>query len=84
MASPRGAIRGHRACRLGLQVSGDMEDSAVGRRLKQQSAASRDAISEDPELTAWRRSMRDKVAAQNSNPAMAPRHSGRAETEPEP
>ena len=60
---------------VGRQVSGDMEDSAVGRRMKQQAAVSRDAISEDPELTAWRRSMRDKVAAQNSNPAMAPRHS---------
>ncbi|KAL3915665.1 MAG: hypothetical protein SGPRY_007133 [Prymnesium sp.] len=33
-----------------------------GRRLKEKSAASRDAISEDPELTAWRRSLRDKAA----------------------
>jgi len=42
------------------KVSGDMENSMLGRRLKEQSAASRDAISEDPELTAWRRSLRDK------------------------
>jgi len=42
------------------KVSGDMEDSMLGKRLKEQSAHSRDVISEDPELTAWRRSLRDK------------------------
>ena len=42
------------------KVSGSMEDSMVGRKLKEKAVESRDAISEDPELTAWRRSLRDK------------------------
>eukprot|EP00966_Prymnesium_polylepis_P148100 3421342-Prymnesium_polylepis.1 len=33
------------------KVSGEMEDSVLGRQLKAKSAQSRDAISEDPELT---------------------------------
>lgn len=56
------------------KVSGNMEDSAIGRRLKEQSEHSRDAISEDPQLTDWRRTMRAKfntpegaaIARQNS------------------
>ena len=42
------------------KVSGDMQDSLVGRKLKEKAEVSRDAISEDPELTAWRRGLRDK------------------------
>ena len=56
------------------KVSGSMEDSMVGRKMKEKAVESRDAISEDPELTAWRRSLRDKfntpegaaIARQNS------------------
>ena len=56
------------------KVSGNMEDSAVGRRLKESSEQSREAISESAELTDWRRSLRNKfnteegarIARQNS------------------
>ena len=56
------------------KVSGSMEDSAVGRRLKESSEHSREAISESAELTDWRRSLRNKfnteegarIARQNS------------------
>ena len=57
------------------KVSGKIEDSAVGRRLKEKAAEDlRDGISESEELTAWRRSLRGKfnspegaaVARQNS------------------
>ena len=42
------------------KVSGEMEDSMIGRKLKEQSETSRDTISEDPTLTDWRRSLRSK------------------------
>ena len=42
------------------KVSGKLEDSALGRRLQETSEKSRDAISESPELTDWRRSLRGK------------------------
>ena len=42
------------------KVSGDMQDSAIGRRLKTSSEVSRDAISESEELAEWRRSIRSK------------------------
>jgi len=42
------------------KVSGEMEDSAIGRRMKAQSAEARDAVSENAELTDWRRSLRGK------------------------
>jgi len=56
------------------KVSGSMEDSMIGRTLKEQSLHSRDAISENKELTDWRRSLRGKfnteegarIARQNS------------------
>jgi len=56
------------------KVSGSMEDSMIGRKLKEQSEHSRDAISENAELTDWRRSLRGKfnteegarIARQNS------------------
>ena len=42
------------------KVSGKLEDSALGRRLKESSEVSRDKISENSELTDWRRSLRGK------------------------
>jgi len=42
------------------KVSGELEDSAIGRRMKAQSAEARDAVSEDAHLTDWRRSLRGK------------------------
>ena len=42
------------------KVSGSLEDSALGRKLKESSEKSRDAISENAELTDWRRSLRGK------------------------
>ena len=42
------------------KVSGKLEDSALGRKLQATSEASRDAISEDKNLTDWRRSLRGK------------------------
>ena len=56
------------------KVSGKLEDGAVGRRIKEAAEVSRDGISENQELTDWRRSLRSKfntpegaaVARQNS------------------
>jgi len=42
------------------KVSGSMEDSLIGRKLKEEALQSRDAISENPELANWRRSLRGK------------------------
>jgi len=42
------------------KVSGKLEDSALGRKLQETSEHSRDTISENPELTDWRRSLRGK------------------------
>lgn len=42
------------------KVSGNIEDGALGRKLKESSEASRDSISENKELTDWRRSLRSK------------------------
>lgn len=42
------------------KVSGKLEDSAIGRKLHETADVSRDAISENPELTDWRRSLRGK------------------------
>ena len=42
------------------KVSADVNTSLVGRKLHEVNQESRDRISEDPELTAWRRSLRSK------------------------
>ena len=42
------------------KVSGKLEDSALGRKLQAASEKSRDTISENAELTDWRRSLRGK------------------------
>ena len=42
------------------KVSGSLEDSMLGQRLKETSEKSSEAISESPELTDWRRSLRSK------------------------
>lgn len=42
------------------KVSGSLEDSMIGRKLKETSEQSRESISENAELTDWRRSLRDK------------------------
>ena len=42
------------------KVAADMDHSLVGKRMHEMNESSRDKISEDPELTAWRRSLRAK------------------------
>ena len=42
------------------KVSGDLKESMIGRRMQEASEKSGEAISENPELTDWRRSLRNK------------------------
>lgn len=42
------------------KVSSNMEDSMIGRRMKDASEHSKEAVAENPELTDWRRSLRNK------------------------